>query len=66
MAIPSKKSAGMEKALTEIFGVDRRETIRHDVCISCGGPAIEFKDELSRREYEISSLCSKCQDLVFG
>ncbi len=66
MAKPSIKSPGMEKALTALFGVDRRETIRRDVCISCGGPATEFKDELSRREYEISSLCSKCQDLVFG
>lgn len=24
-----------------------------------------FKDQLSRREYEISGLCQKCQDKIF-
>jgi len=26
----------------------------------------EFRDELSRKEYEISAMCQKCQDSVFG
>ena len=26
----------------------------------------DFKDELSKREYEISGLCQKCQDKFFG
>lgn len=26
----------------------------------------DFKDELSKREYQISGLCQKCQDSVFG
>lgn len=34
-------------------------------CVSCGGPAVEFKDALSRKEYELSRLCQKCQDEVF-
>jgi len=26
----------------------------------------EFRDERSRREYQISGLCQKCQDKTFG
>ena len=26
----------------------------------------EFRDELSRKEFEISGLCQACQDVVFG
>lgn len=26
---------------------------------------LNFRDELSRREYEISGLCQSCQDAVF-
>jgi hypothetical protein len=26
----------------------------------------EFKDEISRREYRISGLCQKCQDMIFN
>ena len=26
----------------------------------------EFRDELSRKEFEISGLCQACQDDVFG
>jgi hypothetical protein len=34
-------------------------------CVCCGKPATEFRDELSRREYNISKMCQKCQDEVF-
>ena len=34
-------------------------------CVSCKGPATEFKNELSRREYRLSCLCQACQDKVF-
>ncbi len=30
--------------------------------IGCGGEAIKFDDESSRREYSIIGLCQKCQD----
>jgi hypothetical protein len=26
----------------------------------------EFRDELSRKEFEISGLCQLCQDEIFG
>jgi hypothetical protein len=27
---------------------------------------VEFRDEVSEREYRISGLCQDCQDFVFG
>lgn len=65
MTEPSKKSEAVERAITEMTGVDRRATIRADRCASCGGAATEFKDRLSEREYTISGLCQACQDKVF-
>ena len=35
-------------------------------CVCCGKLATEFRDEISKREYHISSLCQKCQDEVFA
>lgn len=69
MAEPSKKSDEMRQFLDNVtqstFGRKRHNSIVADICVSCGGPATEFKDELSRREYSISGLCQKCQDEVF-
>ena len=68
MSEPSAKSPGMEQFLEKLSG--RTTTIEADKClpapIGCGGPATEFKDGLSRKEYAISGLCQKCQDGVFG
>ena len=35
-------------------------------CVCCGKSATEFRDEISKREYRISSLCQHCQDEVFA
>jgi len=35
-------------------------------CVGCGEFNLEFRDELSRKEYGISGLCQCCQDNVFG
>ena len=60
----------MEQTITNIFGHDRRAVINSNRCVpkplGCGGPATEFRDELSRKEYTISGLCQKCQDSIFG
>ena len=68
MATPSKKHSGIENLLEVIAG--RTTSIKGNICvrapIGCGGPATEFKDDLSRKEYTISGLCQKCQDEVFG
>lgn len=44
---------------------NRRPAIHAGICVLCGNPATQFRDDLSRREYEISGLCQKDQDLVF-
>lgn len=70
MAEPSEKSEQMNRTLdslsTRMFGRNRTGSIKSNVCVTCGGPATEFKDELSKREYTISGMCQRCQDSTFG
>lgn len=70
MAEPADKSPETTEFLDRFtqtaFGRTRSESIRADVCVYCGGPATEFNDEVSRREYRISGYCQKCQDATFG
>lgn len=42
------------------------EMVEKCICPGCRQPIGKFRDKLSRREYEISGLCQKCQDGVFG
>lgn len=44
------------------------DRLERGLCPFCGKPIDkkDFKDELSRKEYEISGLCQKCQDETFG
>lgn len=63
---PSDKSEQVENQIFNIFGIDRRASIKGDVCTSCGQAAIIFRDGLSRREYAISGLCQGCQDIIFA
>ena len=62
---PTQKAPEINKLLSSIAGRDRVTTIRGNICMWCGGPAIKFKDELSRREFTISGMCGQCQDEVF-
>jgi len=62
----TEKSPQIETLLSDLFGVNRRQTIESDTCVSCKGEAKEFRDEISRREYFISGFCQTCQDLVFN
>lgn len=67
---PTFKNPELEAMLTRMSGSDRRETIQFDRCrpqpVGCAGPAMEFKDALSLKEFTISGLCQECQDKVFG
>jgi len=45
---------------------DAAANIAAGTCPTCKQPVGEFKNPLSRREYEISGMCQKCQDKVFG
>ena len=63
------KTAAMENVLDdmakELFGRGRKVAMDNQMCVICGGDANHFDDELSRREYGISSMCQSCQDGVF-
>ncbi len=70
MAEPTKKAPEIRELQSKLTGDDPEAAIRADRCIKppvgCGGPAVEFADDLSRQEFRISGLCQKCQDSVFG
>jgi uncharacterized CHY-type Zn-finger protein len=64
------KAPEVENFLNELsinlFGRYRSLAKAGKSCVSCGKPATEFKDELSRKEYNISGLCQNCQNEIFG
>jgi len=66
MATPKKKAPAIEKFVSRLAGTSREGAIKKNICTICKGPAKTFKDKLSKKEYEISGLCQKCQDRVFG
>lgn len=65
MPTPSEKSEGIDNFIKNTFGIDRKTNIKNDRCTLCGGLAIEFEDEQSKREFEISGMCQSCQDKFF-
>lgn len=56
----------MEQFLSDLFGVDRKQSILNDTCAVCGRKATEFRSELERKEFSISGLCSACQQKIFN
>ena len=55
-----------EEMAFQLFGRSRTLALAGNQCVKCGEVAVEFNDELSRKEYGISGLCQCCQDSVFG
>lgn len=45
---------------------NRRVAIIADLCVVCSLDAVDFKDDVSRREYGISGMCQRCQDEFFA
>ena len=48
---------------------DMVQTLKPNTCATCGSKYVraqDFRDKLSRKEYEISKMCQICQDEVFG
>jgi uncharacterized CHY-type Zn-finger protein len=64
------KSPGMIKAIDKLsqamFGNSTTDCLNKHICVICGNSAIEFRNELSATEYQISAMCQDCQDQVFG
>lgn len=63
---PTTKSPAIDALLKETTGIDRQETILTNQCVTCQSPNVDFRDELSVKEYRISGMCQTCQDAFFG
>ena len=59
---PTEKSSTVESVISKVLGKDRRSYILAGKCIITGEDAGPFRDELSKREYEISGMGQKAQD----
>lgn len=57
----------LEQMLETVFP-EERERVKNHRCPFCGEQIREeeFRDEICKKEYEISGLCQKCQDEIFG
>ncbi len=55
-----------EETAFKLFGRSREIAREGGQCVKCGEFNLEFRDELSRKEYGISGLCQGCQDGIFG
>lgn len=47
------------------FGRSITQALETKTCTRCHKAVGEFRDDLSKREYEISGMCQGCQDIVF-
>ena len=57
----------LEQMLEKVFP-EERERVKAGKCPFCGkeiDPDTEFRDEKSRKEFDISGMCQKCQDELF-
>lgn len=61
---PDAKKA--QKRPVDLIFPEGYERKRAGFCPTCGEPVSEFRDELSKKEYQISGMCQSCQDEVFG
>lgn len=64
----SLKDNEHKKNILRGAGFDKEvKRVEFNLCPFCGQPVRieDFKDALSRREYEISGMCQTCQDAFF-
>ena len=57
----SKQLVGLTKT-----GMSRSEALAQNKCSGCGGDAMEFRDETSKKEFSLTAWCQVCQDNYFG
>ncbi len=58
----------MNKKIVKQFFPEAVKKYEEGICPCCNKKVCleDFKDNLSLKEFEISGLCHKCQDNVFG
>lgn len=47
------------------FKNTRSAALLAQLCVMCENPNLNFVDQLSKREYNISGMCQTCQDHYF-
>ena len=55
-----------EAVAMESFGRSRTLCLAGNQCVKCGTYDLTFRDELSRKEYQLTVWCQSCQDEFFG
>ena len=55
-----------EELAMDLYGRSLELSRAGQQCVKCGEFNLEFRDEISRREYAISGWCQSCQDQFFG
>lgn len=53
------------KINTDLFSEWMSRAIKKEMCVQCGAKAINFKDELSAKEYSLTGLCQECQNVLY-
>lgn len=58
----------MNKAILDVFYPEAGQKFDDGLCVICETPIHDkdFKDTISRKEYEITGLCQKCQDETYS
>lgn len=66
--IPSLHKPNIGKSYSIKTYPEKDEMIKQHKCADCGKKIVssDFKDKLSKKEYECSGLCQDCQDKIFG
>ena len=67
--IPTEKDPKIDEFITNALGIQRKKSIQKEICSLCHkkiNPEIDFRDNLSLKEYRISGMCQECQDKIFG
>lgn len=63
---PTPKAKAIDDLITRVTGVDRKEVITENKCATCKTPNLQFRNQISQKEYTISGMCQNCQDDIFG
>ena len=61
-----QRSAALEDFVDALRRMDLGWDGVAEHCVTCNAPVGEFRNDISRREYEISKMCQDCQDSIFG
>jgi len=59
----------MDKLGQALGGPPLAQALANSLCATCGlrvDPERDFRDELSREEWDLSRMCQGCQDAVFS